>query len=99
MEQLKLDRRLVRRRNWITKEELEKGLEALPDVSHKIARDDDPPVDSSDDVRNGSEGGSDQGPVSGSDSGPASSSDLGSVSRSNLGATSGSDTGSEGWFS
>jgi len=40
MEQLKLDRRLVRRKNWISREELEKELDALPDVSHKIASDD-----------------------------------------------------------
>lgn len=47
MEQLKLDRRLVRRKNWISREELEKGLDALPDVSHKIAKDDETPTDSS----------------------------------------------------
>jgi hypothetical protein len=37
MEKLHLDRRLINRRNWISRAELEKGLEALPDVSHKIA--------------------------------------------------------------
>ncbi len=34
---LKLDRRLIRRRGWISKEELERELAALPDVSAKIA--------------------------------------------------------------
>ena len=58
MEQLKLDRRLVRRRNWISKEELEKGLEALPDVSHKIARDDDAPTDASEGDGSGTDSGS-----------------------------------------
>ena len=36
-EKLRLDRRLIDRRGWISKAELEKDLEALPDVSHKIA--------------------------------------------------------------
>ena len=34
---LKLDRRLIRRRGWISKEELERELADLPDVSAKIA--------------------------------------------------------------
>ncbi len=34
---LKLDKRLIRRRGWISKEELERELAALPDVSAKIA--------------------------------------------------------------
>jgi hypothetical protein len=34
---LRLDRRLIDRQGWISKAELEKDLEALPDVSHKIA--------------------------------------------------------------
>jgi len=34
---LKLDRRLIRRRGWISKEELERELADLPDVSTKIA--------------------------------------------------------------
>jgi hypothetical protein len=34
---LKLDKRLIRRRGWISAEELERELEALPDVSDKIA--------------------------------------------------------------
>ena len=38
---LKTDRRLIHRRGWISKEELDKQLDALPDVSHKIA----PPED------------------------------------------------------
>ena len=33
---LKLDRRLLRRRGWIDPAELERELEALPDVSDKI---------------------------------------------------------------
>jgi hypothetical protein len=36
-EKLRLDRRLINRRGWVSKAELEKHLEALPDVSHKIA--------------------------------------------------------------
>lgn len=35
LERLRLDRRLVGRRGWIAPEELERALEALPDVSHK----------------------------------------------------------------
>jgi len=37
MQQLKLDRRLLRRRGWIKGDELERALAELPDVSHKIA--------------------------------------------------------------
>jgi hypothetical protein len=37
LEKLKLDRRLIRRRQWISPSELQRDLEALPDVSHKIA--------------------------------------------------------------
>jgi hypothetical protein len=40
-EKLRLDRRLIQRRGWISNEEREKCLEELPDVSHKIA----PPED------------------------------------------------------
>jgi hypothetical protein len=36
-QKLKLDRRLIRRRGWISQEELERELAALPDVSAKIA--------------------------------------------------------------
>ena len=36
-EKLRLDRRLINRPGWISKAELEKNLEALPDVSDKIA--------------------------------------------------------------
>lgn len=32
---LRLDRRLLYRRGWISPEERERALEALPDVSHK----------------------------------------------------------------
>ncbi len=34
---LRVDRRLIQRRGWIAPEELEQALEALPDVSDKIA--------------------------------------------------------------
>ncbi len=37
MRRLRLDRRLIRRRGWVSEEELERELTALPDVSHKIA--------------------------------------------------------------
>jgi hypothetical protein len=37
MRRLRLDRRLIRRRGWLSKEDLERELTALPDVSHKIA--------------------------------------------------------------
>ena len=36
-EKLRLDRRLINRPGWISRAELEKNLEALPDVSDKIA--------------------------------------------------------------
>lgn len=36
-EKLRLDRRLIRRRDWISKEDLERALAELPDVSHKAA--------------------------------------------------------------
>ena len=36
LEKLRLDRRLIRRRGWISKEELEAELEALPDAGHKL---------------------------------------------------------------
>ena len=36
-QKLRLDRRLIRRRGWISQEELERELAALPDVSAKIA--------------------------------------------------------------
>jgi hypothetical protein len=34
---LKLDKRLIRRRGWISAEELERELEGLPDVAGKVA--------------------------------------------------------------
>jgi hypothetical protein len=37
MQQFRLDRRLIRRRGWIGREELARSLEALPDVSSKVA--------------------------------------------------------------
>ena len=36
-EKLRLDRRLLGRKNWIAPKDLEREMEALPDVSHKIA--------------------------------------------------------------
>jgi hypothetical protein len=37
MKALRLDVRLLRRRGWISGEELARELEALPDAAHKIA--------------------------------------------------------------
>ena len=37
LKDLRLDRRLLSRLGWISPEELERELEALPDVSHKAA--------------------------------------------------------------
>ena len=37
MSALRLDRRLLTRKDWVDEGELESALEALPDVSHKIA--------------------------------------------------------------
>jgi hypothetical protein len=37
MVRLRLDRRLIRRRGWIAAEDLARELDALPDVSNKIA--------------------------------------------------------------
>ena len=34
---LKFDRRLINRRGWVSKAELEDALESLPDLSHKIS--------------------------------------------------------------
>ncbi len=36
MKRLRLDRRLIRRRGWISQPDLERELSALPDVSEKI---------------------------------------------------------------
>ena len=41
MSRLRLDRRLIRRRRWISEEDLEKELAQLPDVSHKATTADD----------------------------------------------------------
>ncbi|MDX1649717.1 MAG: hypothetical protein R3263_07665 [Myxococcota bacterium] len=38
MRNLRLDKRLLRRRGWIAPEELEKELEALPDAEPKAER-------------------------------------------------------------
>ena len=35
MEALRLDRRLIRRRNWISEERLKRELDALEDSAHK----------------------------------------------------------------
>ena len=40
---LRMDRRLADRKNWISSTELEKELNALPDVSHKIAESQEEP--------------------------------------------------------
>ncbi len=37
---LRIDRRLIRRRGWIPPEELERELDALPDVADKAVRGD-----------------------------------------------------------
>jgi hypothetical protein len=37
IDRMKLDRRLIRRRNWIARGELERALEQLPDVADKAA--------------------------------------------------------------
>ncbi len=36
-EKLRLDRRLFGRKNWIAPKDIEREIQALPDVSHKIA--------------------------------------------------------------
>ena len=41
MSRLKFDRRLIRRRRWITDKELERELGQLPDVSHKATTGED----------------------------------------------------------
>jgi hypothetical protein len=43
LRKLKLDRRLLDRRGWITPEELERELAALSDVSDKVAPPEEPP--------------------------------------------------------
>ncbi len=47
MQQFHLDRRLISRRGWIGREELARALEALPDVSDKIAPREEEPSDAS----------------------------------------------------
>ena len=37
LERLKFDWRLIRRRNWISSDELRRELDALPDVADKVA--------------------------------------------------------------
>ncbi len=36
MKRLRFDKRLIRRRGWVSREEVESELETLPDVSDKI---------------------------------------------------------------
>jgi hypothetical protein len=45
MQQFHLDRRLISRRGWIGREELARALEALPDVSDKIAPREEEPAE------------------------------------------------------
>ena len=46
LQQLRLDRRLIKRRGWISGAELEKAIEALPDVADKVAPpDEEAPAD------------------------------------------------------
>ena len=47
LEKLRLDRRLMRRRGWIAKEELARELADLPDVSHKVAPPEEEPGEAS----------------------------------------------------
>ena len=44
MSKLRLDRRLLRRRGWISDEDLTRELESLPDVAEKIAATDAEPA-------------------------------------------------------
>ena len=44
MTRLRLDRRLIRRRGWISAEELERELEQLPDSAHKSTTGDEEPA-------------------------------------------------------
>ncbi|MEE8508079.1 MAG: hypothetical protein V3T07_03355 [Myxococcota bacterium] len=37
LERMRLDRRLIRRRNWIPQKQLQRELDALPDVADKVA--------------------------------------------------------------
>jgi hypothetical protein len=37
LEKLRLDRRLIRRRGWIAPDDLDREIDSLPDVAHKIA--------------------------------------------------------------
>jgi len=42
LRELRLDRRLMERRGWITRDELVRSLAALPDVATKAAPPDEP---------------------------------------------------------
>lgn len=46
MTRLRLDRRLIRRRGWMSREELERELAALPDVTHKAVSGSEEPTPS-----------------------------------------------------
>jgi hypothetical protein len=37
LERMKFDRRLIRRRNWISSDDLRRELDSLPDVAEKAA--------------------------------------------------------------
>ncbi len=45
IERMRLDRRLIRRRNWIPQKQLQRELDALPDVADKVA-----PIESEDEA-------------------------------------------------
>lgn len=47
MKRLRLDQRLIRRRGWISGDDLASELSDLPDVTHKVAPQDDEPEASS----------------------------------------------------
>jgi hypothetical protein len=53
MLQLRLDHRLIRRRGWIADADLERELQALPDVSDKIAPEEEDPEPAADDTTPG----------------------------------------------
>lgn len=56
MEQLRLDRRLLRRQGWVSPEDLERELTTLPDVSDKIAAQPDEGASDAAPAPNGREG-------------------------------------------
>lgn len=46
LENLRIDRRMLERRGWLTRQELEKALAGLPDVSEKAAPQEEPAPES-----------------------------------------------------